>query len=166
VGPAIETSNLNRLRAYAYGVSRNRLAQAAENLHLPVEIVDEAQQADVVITLKNYYRRRPQPINDAERRGVPVHVLRSNTVSQMETCLADIFGLDVAQWDPMTIAMRETEEAIRKVLSGQKWVDLETQNSFVRRMQHDLARQANLVSHSYGRDPQRHVRIFGTQRGQ
>jgi len=72
----------------------------------------------------------------------------------------------VAQWDPMTIAMRETEEAIRKVLSGQKWVDLETQNSFVRRMQHDLARQANLVSHSYGRDPQRHVRIFGTQRGQ
>jgi hypothetical protein len=33
-------------------------------------------------------------------------------------------------------------------------------------MQHDMARQANLVSHSYGQDPQRHVRIFGTQRGQ
>jgi stage III sporulation protein SpoIIIAA len=165
-GPSIDASSLKLLRVYAYGVSRNRLEQAAQNLHLPVELVDEIQQVDVVITLKNYYRRRPQPINDAERRGVPVHVLRSNTVSQMETCLADIFGLDVAQWDPLTMAMRETEEAIRRVLSGQKWVDLTTQNSFVRRMQHDMARQANLVSHSYGRDPQRHVRIFGTQRGQ
>jgi stage III sporulation protein SpoIIIAA len=165
-GPAIQTTSLNLLRVYAYGVSRNRLSQAAQNLHLPVDLVDEIQQADVVITLKNYYRKRPQPINDAERRGVPVHVLRSNTVSQMETCLADMFGLDVAQWDPLTMAMRETEEAIRKVLSGHKWVDLTTQNSYVRRMQHDLARQANLVSHSYGRDPQRHVRIFGTQRGQ
>ena len=166
VGPPIPSSSLKLLRVYAYGVSRNRLDQAAQNLHLPVEVSDEIQQADVVITLKNYYRRRPQPINDAERRGVPVHVLRSNTVSQMESCLADIFGLDVAHLDPMTIAMRETEEAIHKVLTGQKWVDLETQNSFVRRMQHDMARQANLVSHSYGRDPQRHVRIFGTQRGQ
>lgn len=165
-GPAIQTTSLKLLRVYAYGVSRNRLAQAAQNLHLPVDLVDEIQQADVVITLKNYYRRRPQPINDAERRGIPVHVLRSNTVSQMESCLADIFGLDVAQWDPLTMAMRETEEAIRKVLSGHKWVDLATQNSYVRRMQHDMARQANLVSHSYGRDPQRHVRIFGTQRGQ
>jgi hypothetical protein len=164
-GPSIESSSLSQLRVYAYGVSRNRLEQAAQNLHLPVDLVDEIQQVDVVMTLKNYYRRRPQPINDAERRGVPVHVLRSNTVSQMETCLADIFGLDVAQWDPLTMAMRETEEAIRKVLSGQKWIDLTTQNSFVRRMQHDMARQANLVSHSYGRDPQRHVRIFGTQRG-
>jgi stage III sporulation protein SpoIIIAA len=164
-GPSIDTSSLSLLRVYCYGVSRNRLTQAAQNLHLPIELVDEIQQANVVITLKNYYRRRPQPINDAERRGIPVHVLRSNTVSQMESCLADIFGLDVAQWDPLTLATRETEEAIQRVFAGQKWVDLTTQNSYVRRMQHDMARQANLVSHSYGRDPQRHVRIFGTQRG-
>ena len=66
--------------------------------------------------------------------------------------------------DPLSLAMRETQEAIRKVLGGQKSVDLTSQNSYVRRLQHEMARQANLVSHSYGKDPRRHVRIFGTQR--
>ena len=152
------------LKVYAYGVGKNRLRQAVQNLHLPVILVDELAHSDVVVTLKNYYRRRPQPIADAERRGVPIHVLRSNTVNQMESCLADIFGLDVAEVDPLAIAMRETEDGIRKVFSGKKTVDLSSQNSYIRRLQHEMARQANLVSHSYGRDPRRHVRIFATPR--
>jgi hypothetical protein len=152
------------LRVYVYGVGKNRLRQAAQNLHLPVELADELGRADAVMTLKNYYRRRPQPLNDAERRGVPIYVLRSNTVNQIENCLADIFGLDVAALDPMAIAMREAEEGVRRVLSGQKSVDLTPRNSYIRRLQHEMARQANLVSHSYGKDPRRHVRIFSTQR--
>lgn len=152
------------LRVYAYGVGKNRLRQAAQNLHLPVDLTEELGRSDAVLTLKNYYRRRPQPLNDAERRGVPIYVLRSNTVNQIESCLADIFGLDVAALDPMAIAMRETEEAISRVLSGQKSVDLSPRNSYIRRFQHEMARQANLVSHSYGKDPRRHVRIFATQR--
>jgi hypothetical protein len=152
------------LRVYAYGVGKNRLRQAAKNLHLPVELTETVRNADVVMTLKNYYRRRPQPISEAERKGVPIHVLRSNTVSQMEGSLADIFGLDMADMDPLAIALRETERAINRVLSGQKSVDLSPRNSYVRRLQHEMARQANLVSHSYGKDPRRHVRIFATQR--
>jgi stage III sporulation protein SpoIIIAA len=152
------------LRVYAYGVGKNRLRQAAQNLHLPVEQAVDVERADAVMTLKNYYRRRPQPITNAERKGVPIYVLRSNTVSQIESCLADIFGLDVSELDPMAIAMRETEEAINSVLSGKKSVDLTPRNSYIRRLQHELARQANLVSHSYGKDPQRHVRIFATPR--
>jgi len=152
------------LRVYAYGVGKNRLRQAALNLHLPVEMTDMVQNADAVLTLKNYYRRRPQPITDAEKQGVPIYVLRSNTVSQMESVLADIFGLDVAELDPTSIAMRETEEAIQMVLQGQKSADLSPRSSYIRRLQHQMAREANLVSHSYGKDPHRHVRIFGTQR--
>jgi predicted RNA-binding protein Jag len=60
--------------------------------------------------------------------------------------------------------MRETEQAIQTVMSGQKSVDLTPRNSYIRRLQHELARQANLVSHSYGKDPRRHVRIFATPR--
>jgi stage III sporulation protein SpoIIIAA len=152
------------LRVYAYGIGKNRLRQAAQNLHLPVDLVEELGRTDAVMTLKNYYRRRPQPISDAERKGIPIYVLRSNTVSQMESCLADIFGLDVADLDPTSIALRETEDAIRRVLSGSKSVDLTPRNSYIRRLQHEMARDANLVSHSYGKDPRRHVRIFGTQR--
>jgi stage III sporulation protein SpoIIIAA len=162
--PAVPAKPPRVLRVYAYGIGRNRLRQAAQNLHVPVELAEDLRQSDVVLTLKNYYRRRPQPINDAERRGIPIHVLRSNTVNQMESCLADIFGLDMADMDPLAIALREAENAINKVLSGQKSVDLSPRNSYIRRMQHELARQANLVSHSYGKDPRRHVRIFATPR--
>jgi stage III sporulation protein SpoIIIAA len=152
------------LRVYGYGIGKNRLRQAAKNLHLPVELVDDLRQADVVMTLKNYYRRRPQPIGDAERRGVPIHVLRSNNINQMESSLADIFGLDVAEMDPLAVALRETEDGIDQVLSGKKVVNLTPRNSYIRRLQHEMVRQANLVSHSYGKDPRRHVRIFSAQR--
>jgi stage III sporulation protein SpoIIIAA len=163
-GTGTEPPSPKSLRVYAYGVGKNRLRQASLNLHLPVELTEELRQADAMITLKSYYRRRPQPIGDAERRGLPIYVLRANTLSQMESCLADIYGLNVAEIDPMVLAMRETEDAIRRVLSGQKTADLSPQNSYIRRQQHELARQANLVSHSYGREPRRHVRIFASQR--
>jgi stage III sporulation protein SpoIIIAA len=152
------------LRVYPYGIGQNRLKQAAQNLHLPVAIVKNLEKADVVITLKNYYRKRPQPISKAEQRGVPIYVLRSNTVSQMESCLADIFELEAEVTDPSALAMRETQEAIRKVLSGARVVELSPQSAQVRRQQHQMAREANLISHSRGREPQRRVRIYQNNR--
>ncbi len=148
------------VRIYPYGVSQNRLRQAARGLRLPVDLVDEVRQADVLMTLKSYYRKRPQPIADAERLGVPVFVLRSNTVTQMESSLADIFALSVEEIDPFAVAMRETQDAIRKVLAGSRSVELAPQAANIRRRQHELARKFNLISHSRGREPQRRVRIY------
>jgi hypothetical protein len=103
-------------------------------------------------------------INDAEQHNVSVYVLRANTVSQMERFLAEALGLEVAPSDPFELAMAETEQAIALVQSGQPSMDLRPVGSAIRRYQHEMARQANLVSHSYGREPYRHVRIFGTPR--
>jgi stage III sporulation protein SpoIIIAA len=152
------------LRVYPYGIGQNRLRQAAQNLHLPVAIVKELGDADVVITLKNYYRKRPQPISKAEQRGVPIYVLRSNTVIQMESCLADIFELKTEVVDPFAVAMSETQEAIQKVLSGARVVELSPQSAYIRRQQHQMAREADLISHSRGREPRRRVRIYQSNR--
>jgi len=54
----------------------------------------------------------------------------------------------------------ETQTAIAAVLNGERWVDLPPGPSLVRRLQHEMARTAELVSHSYGKEPRRHVRIF------
>jgi stage III sporulation protein SpoIIIAA len=148
------------VRVHPYGISQNRLRQAASNLHLPVRLVDDVQQADVLMTLKSFYRKRPQPISEAERLGVPVYVLRSNTLVQMESSLADVFELSPEETDPFSSAMRETQEAIRKVLTGARSVELSPQAASIRRYQHELARKYNLISHSRGREPQRRVRIY------
>lgn len=159
---ALETQpgEAKAMRLYAFGVSKHRLKQAARQLGVPAVFVDSLDDADVLITAKSYYRQRPRTIVEAEQDNVPIYVLRSNSVSQMESCLADLFGLTDGEHIPYESAIEETEEAIRRVLAGERAVDLSPQNAFVRRQQHQLARASNLVSHSYGKEPMRRVRIF------
>ena len=153
---------LQPLRLYAYGVARNRLMQSARRLHVPATVVDDFNQTDAIVTIKNDYRRRPKLIVDAERRGTPIYVLRANTVSQIENFLIDLYGLEdiVRPDDPYGMAMEETKSAILRVRNGAEYVDLNPQDADTRRRQHEMARQARLYSESYGDEPERRVRIL------
>lgn len=157
-------ANQHAVRIYPYGVARNRLIQAAKRLSVPAVVVNDVGDADVLITLRSYYRNRMQAITDAEQHGMPIYVLRANTVNQMEQSLAELFNLSVdsgssgtEEWEEVS---NQTQQAIQAVLNGQRWADLPLASSAIRRLQHDMARQAQLVSHSYGKEPHRRVRIF------
>ncbi len=157
----IEVERPSRVvRIFPYGIGQNRLRSAASSLNVPVQIVDNLNQSDVVMTLKNYYRQQPQPLVDAERRNVPIYVLRSNTVTQMEQCLVDIFQIPNDPVDVFTEAMRETQEGIQQVVNGATTIELQPRSAAIRSQQHQLVRAASLLSHSYGREPYRRVRIF------
>jgi stage III sporulation protein SpoIIIAA len=160
--PAVLTSPLQTVRVYAYGVARNRLMQAAKRLGVPAVIVTDVDEADALVTLRTYYRNREQTVMDAEHRGMPIYVLRANTVAQVEQFLGDLYNISEQQHprDSMDSVREETQQAISAVLNGERWVDLPPGTSLVRRLQHELARNAELVSHSYGKEPRRHVRIF------
>jgi stage III sporulation protein AA len=148
-------------KLYPYGVSQSRLRQTAKAIGVPLVLTDALDDADAVLTLKSYYRKRPVAISDAELRGVPVYVLRSNTSTQIEHALVDLFGLVQAADPALDQAMAEAEGAILRILSGERsMVELAPQASPVRRWQHDLARQANLLSLSQGKEPHRRVRIY------
>ncbi|MHC1782112.1 MAG: R3H domain-containing nucleic acid-binding protein [Anaerolineaceae bacterium] len=153
---------LPEVRIYPYGVAKNRLVQSARKLSLPALVVKDVADAEVMVTLKTYYRSRQQPIVEAEQRGIPIYVLRANTNNQIEHSLAEIYHLSEDQgsardWDRYSL---ETQSAIESVLNGQRWVDLPPAAPSIRRLQHDMARQSHLVSHSYGKEPNRRVRIF------
>jgi stage III sporulation protein SpoIIIAA len=154
------------IRVLAYGVARNRLFQAAKQLKIRLLIVEELVDADVLVTLKSYYRRRRKLISDAENRRTPVYVLRANTVTQMERFLAQAMNLEVSPSDPFEQAVTEAERAIAQISAGVPSVDLSPVGTAIRRYQHQMARKANLVSHSYGDEPNRRVRIFSTRRYQ
>ncbi|MCA9951114.1 MAG: AAA family ATPase [Anaerolineales bacterium] len=160
----VESTETRTLKVYAYGVARNRLYQAAKSVNARVIIEEDLREADVLVTLKSYYRKKRRLINDAENRRKPVYVLRANTVQQMERFLIEALGLEVPPNDPFDSAVAEAEEAIELVQAGQQSVDLSPVGSALRRYQHQLARNADLVSHSYGHEPRRHVRIFSTRR--
>ncbi len=159
-------SKPKKLKVFAYGVARNRLHDAAKSLGTRIEIVDELRYADVLVTLKSYYRRRKKLISDAEQLRTPIYVLRANTVKQMERFLVEAMELELAPADPFEEAMAEAATAIELIAAGQPSADLGPAGAAIRRYQHQMARQANLVSHSYGKEPRRHVRIFNTRRNQ
>ncbi|HEX9019308.1 MAG TPA: R3H domain-containing nucleic acid-binding protein [Anaerolineaceae bacterium] len=150
------------IRIYPYGVARNRLMQSSKRMGVPAIVVKDLAEADALVTLRAYYRDRQQPILEAEQRGMPIYVLRANTNNQIEQLLADIFNLSLGasgseNWDDNT---SQTQAAIQAVLNGDRYVDLEPASAPVRRMQHEMARQAHLISHSYGKEPNRRVRIY------
>ncbi|MFL5760554.1 MAG: R3H domain-containing nucleic acid-binding protein [Thermomicrobiales bacterium] len=165
------------LRIYPFGVSRNRLESAIAQLRLPAVIVRDIRDADMVMTLKNYFRQRPQPLREAESRGTAVYVLRSNTAIQMEHVLSNLLPVSLRRpkssehdeasprehdkgGDPVTSAMLEAEEAIGAVIDGSPNVSLAPQDSYVRRLQHELADRYNLSSRSRGKEPFRRVEIY------
>jgi stage III sporulation protein SpoIIIAA len=153
---------LPTVKIYPYGVARNRLMQAAKRLGVPAIVVREPAEADALITLRAYYRNRQQPIMEAESRGMPIYVLRANTVSQMEQFLSDLYNLNIrvensSEGDD---ARNATQQAISAVLNGERYVDMPPASPVIRRIQHEMARAADLVSHSYGKEPRRYVRIF------
>jgi stage III sporulation protein SpoIIIAA len=158
--PHMPGTPLSPIRIYPYGVARNRLRTAAKRLGVPIVMADSMGKAEVMVTLRSYYRNRQKVIRDAENRRTPIYVLRSNTVNQMEGFLTELFNLQASADPALDTALEETQRAIQQILNGTRSIDLTPASSYVRRLQHQMARQANLVSHSYGKEPQRRVRIF------
>jgi hypothetical protein len=158
-GPAlrVESGILPTLRVYPHGISRKRLEQAVKELQLPVIVARQVDEADVVMTLRSEYRQKGPTIREAEQRALPVYVLKANTIVQMQASLTSIFSLEV---DPREAALRETEEAIGLVVRESQPVELAPQNAYIRRLQHQMAERANLVSRSRGREPYRRVRLY------
>jgi stage III sporulation protein SpoIIIAA len=149
--------SLPTLRVLPQGISRKRLEQAIRELQLPVIVARDVDEADVVMTLKNEYKQKTPRLREAEERGLPIYVLKSNTIVQMQASLTSVFSLEV---DPREAALRETEEAIGIVLAQSEAVELSPQNAYIRRLQHQMAERANLVSRSRGREPYRRVRLY------
>lgn len=156
-------SPLRAIKVYPYGVARNRLMQSAKRIGVPAVVVRTIDEADALITLRSYYRDHLATIVEAEQRGMPIYVLRANTVSQIEQFLTDLFNLpggDNGQPGGGDEVRNETQAAIAAVLNGERYVDMPPAGPIVRRIQHEMARAADLVSHSYGKEPRRYVRIF------
>ena len=158
-GPTREAVTL-----FPFGISRSRLEQATRATGVQVNLTQDVREADAVVTLRTYYRRKPQAIREAEERNIPIYVVKSNTTYQMEQVLLQFRGGDGqqrgARRDPMVDVFRETEDAIARVMEEGRPIELPPANSYVRRVQHQLATRYNLESKSAGKEPFRRVRIL------
>ena len=158
------------VRVHQFGVPKDSIRSAIQRMGVPVEVVDSAEDADIFVTTKLHYGRRPPTIKRAERDGLPVYVLRRGTREQIEEFLSrferpDNRAMDEAQVreseDELVVAeaLEEAESAVERILSGDRRVALSAQSAYIRRLQHGLAARYNVGSASAGNDPNRHVII-------
>ncbi len=145
------------LRIFPYGVSRNKIERALQDLNLRAQVVKQADQADVILTLKAHYRRDAGKFQDAADAGIPVHVVRSNTYHQILGVLREVFNLNRMSAEER--ALQEAQRAIEHVMQTSEPIELAPQPPYLRRLQHELANQYHLSSQSIGDEPGRKVRI-------
>lgn len=159
-------------KVFPFGIPKSAINEIIAETNSPVAVVDFADAAEIFVTTKSHYSRRPTAVRRAERDGVMVHVLRRGTKEQIKQFLKRFSqnriraqnGInadndDLEQGGRAREALKETESAIGRVVSGERRVELMAQPSFVRRLQHGLAARNNLGSASMGREPSRRVVI-------
>jgi stage III sporulation protein SpoIIIAA len=148
-------------RIFIFGINQAKLEQAARERQLVISIVLDLREATILVTCKSFYRRKPQMIRDAEMAGIPVYVLKNNTVGEMRQFLDSLHSRR-RRTDDVGVALKEAEEAIVQVMNGTESVQLSPRSSYIRRLQHLMVERSNLASRSTGKDPQRRVEIFRT----
>ena len=145
-------------RILPFGVNKGRVDQIIQNTKMPIQVVDNLDRAEILLTTKQFFRKMPKLLQSAEEVGKSIFVLRRNTLSQIRDFLRDV-SRQKGWEDPVDLAVREAENAAREVYSGHGTVALTPQAAYIRRLQHQIAQELSLTSVSVGRDPNRRVTI-------
>ena len=147
------------MRIFPYALSRDLLERVIRDLEIEARVVGRAEWADIILALKTK-AQEPQLKRILKEHDVPVQMVRSNSTAQMRITLRGIFHMmSGLEEETVQEAVAETEHAIRKVLDEGVEVALPPQPATVRRMQHRIISQHNLMSESVGREPHRHLVI-------
>jgi hypothetical protein len=126
-----------------------------------LDIVDNLDDANLFITSKSFYRRKPQQVKNAEAANLPIYALKSNTSPQIRQLLTTLYPTNNGdRADSLQLALNEAEEAVSLVKEGQETVELSPQSAYIRRLQHLIAERNDLSSRSRGNEPARRVRIY------
>jgi stage III sporulation protein SpoIIIAA len=156
------------LKIYPYAVSKGLLERVVKTLQLPVEVVKSIDEADAILALRSYARAGAKIFSLAEARQVPVYVVKSNNMPQLQKALREALHLDAeigssdieGDVDETEVALEEARQAIARVMDRLEPLELSPRRAYIRRLQHQLVERFNLSSRSIGDEPMRRLRIL------
>ena len=152
------------VRIYPVGVSRIRLDKAIRELGVPARLGDQPIHADVILSLKAQRKRQPKRLQEALDDGVEFFSIKSNTLTQIRNFLRNYFRDSLRREDEnrrdYSFAIQEAEDAVIRVQRNVEPTELSPQNSYIRRLQHELIHGHGLHSESRGRAPVRRVVVY------
>jgi hypothetical protein len=146
------------VRIFTYGVNRDRLEKALRKLKIPAQVIKDVEEADLILSHKGHQRRQPKRLRDLQSGGIPLYVVKSNTIPQIELVLQKIFGRYEEQ--PEEKAVLEAEDAVHMAMKTGQLQELGPQNAYIRSLQHQIAKRYGVRSESKGQEPYRQVLVL------
>ena len=154
-------------KIYLYAVSRSIVEKVIERLDLKAEITRNLDDADIVIAHKNFAKGGAKILSTANDYRIQVFYIKTNSMAQIQKVLKDALQITEASetlqgyYDDAERALDEAKAAINKILAGAEDIELQPQSHHIRKLQHELVEQHNLISKSVGEGAERHLRIVG-----
>ncbi len=159
---AIEQKEDNITKIFPFGISENTLEKCIKALNLEAEVVASPDEANLILALRSKAVQGSKILKIAREHNLPVHVVKNKTYSHINKFLKSYFKIYEDEALPMS-ASEEVEKAAKQVKETGKPVDLSPQNSYIRRLQHQLIEKYGLKAQSFGNEPYRKIRIFPTK---
>ena len=171
----VETAREQKLQVLCCGLSRQRLEEAVRCHGWPVKAVDDLACADVLLSVRQGLGRQPELRRQAREAGVPILVIKSDSLAQVERALERLLkrqplsGRDQeperasGHPDPgdALAALEECRLAVEQIVMPEgRPVELLPRNENVLQMQADLVARYSLQSDVYGSSDQRRLRVF------
>ena len=154
------------------GLSEQRLDEAVRRHDWAVQAVEDLMQADVVLSVRQGLGRQPELRRQARDAGVPILVIKSDTLPQVERALERLLmrrdsgvshrdAADSGDQFDASAALEECRLAVEQVVVPQgRPVELLPRSEDVRQMQADLVTRYRLRSDVFGSSGQRRLRVF------
>jgi len=188
IGAAAESSapisDQRPLQLCISGVSQVLLEQAIRSRRLPVQAVEAVEEADAVLAVRLQLGRAPELRRRAQDAGVPILVIKADTLPQIQRGLERLLQRHGANGaagseapaddadagrtehhpgaaDDALAALEECRLAVEQLVLPQgQPVELLPRSEAVRQMQAELAARYQLASAVFGSGRQQRLRIF------
>lgn len=157
----------NFKKIYIYAINKTIVDKALERLEIHAEVTRNIDEADLVIAHKSYSKGGAKILGIARDYRLPIHYVKTNSMPQIQKVLKEGLKLDkdsdaeaiTSYTDETEKALDEVKEAVKQLEKGAKEVSLKPQNQRIRKLQHELIDQHNLISESIGEGDERHLKI-------
>ena len=81
------------MNIFPYAVSRSQVERVIKTMRLPARVTKDMDDADALMLLQSYKKHR-KVLDSAEKRQIPVYMVRSNTIYQIQKTLRQMMQLD------------------------------------------------------------------------
>ena len=159
------------LQVFCCGLSVANVEQAVRRRCWPVQVVQDLGEADVVLSVRQGLGREPRVRRQARDLRVPILVIKSDTLAQIERALERLLsrradspetGADARDdHDDELAGLEECRLAVEQVVMPEgRPVELLPRSERVRQMQADLVSRYRLRSDVFGQEGTCRLRVF------